>query len=341
MNHSFADTYELADCVSTELSPHFFDAALRFYRSQPRVRPEALGEIWHGIYTQCYGELLEVLEKGTGPMLKKVLSQLYDGNFVFGIDYNRRTRGADYIGFWDQTAIAAGVQIGVVPEINPNQPSPLVLSRDELLWMIDDASGINLIVESGPSGLFGFHANGGVVHPKMLEASATVTFLKRLSCRKIESVTELGAGMGWLALACSRMNPAIRYYTVDLPPMAVIQAYFLACCAGEGRVSFGGYTSTFNICGMNWPANSPDFIINQDSLPEMPQIHRDIHLSQIASRVSKGSQFVSINHESSLAEQIRTFLSTQQLEPLKLWLRAPYRARQGYMIEIFGSSPVF
>lgn len=331
--HQFSSPPAIKAVEPAEVSNDFLQRLIRFYREQPVL--SELGEIWDGIHKAYYEPLDAALRQGRLDDLRELLRNLYQGATLFGMYYDNLESMAQH---WDGIAIGAGISVGTVPEINPDQSAPQTLDRDRLVLDLGVAGGNPLGWRKGPPGLYGVSVEDRVIPSKSLEAAANYIMLQRLWSAEPYHVLELGGGLGSMALAFHDcLQSEFIYSIVDLPLVAVIQGYHIASLAGEAWVSFWGEErSEIHVCGPNWPEQNADLYFNQDSLPEIPHRYAVNYLSRITIGISQGhkAMFVSINHESPLANQRRVFEQTLPF-CMKLCARFPYVMRPGYMVEVF------
>ncbi len=336
--HSLTGDAFIGEVVPVFLKDEFFARLISFYDQQDE--PEVT-DIWKGIFTTFYGALKVALIDEDIPSLRKILGDAFNDCFLFGLDHGRTN--PFYQRDWDAQLIRTAVTAGLLPAYSPEQSNPLMTKREDLLGGIESLCCRPIGLKFGPKGMFGVTHGSGIVPCKVLQELAVYWAARKFSSKRIESVLEIGGGNGTLATVFHLMSPQpLRYSIVDLPLVSVIQAYMIACIAGEESVALvnvdmgkGGPDSRFNIFGLEWPEYKSQVYINQDSLPEMPWSIAMDYVRAVGIEMPETGFFLSVNHESQVANQNRVFLLAAQNCKLRSVVRAPFLNRDGYMLEIF------
>lgn len=131
------------------------------------------------------------------------------------------------------------------------------------------------------------------------------------------NVVEIGGGYGGLCFWLRRLlgSRAGRYAIIDLPEISAIQATFLSQALDEAialpdeAVSGAPVQLVLNTCLAELDF-APDVVINQDSLPEMPEAIASGYLAWVAR--SGTSLFLSFNQEAyaeNVAEGLQNWVS--------------------------------
>jgi hypothetical protein len=163
------------------------------------------------------------------------------------------------------------------------------------------------------------------------------------------NIVEIGGGYGGLCywmhqLLGTRIN---RYVIVDLPEVNLVQAYFLSSLKtgestlfGEEKPKLGSRIDLiphWTLSDLDW---RPNVLINQDSMPEMPE-------TEVARYLSWGSDnvdglFLSFNQEAFSpwrgVPQVHVPSVISRYPRFRRLSRNPSWVRRGYVEEIYASS---
>jgi hypothetical protein len=163
------------------------------------------------------------------------------------------------------------------------------------------------------------------------------------------NIVEIGGGYGGLCywmhqLLGTRIN---RYVIVDLPEVNLVQAYFLSSLKTRELTLFGEATVKpqsrieliphWMLSDLDW---RPNVLINQDSMPEMPE-------AEVARYLSWGSDnvdglFLSFNQEAFSPwrgiPQVHVPSIISRYPRFRRLSRNPSWVRRGYVEEIYSSS---
>jgi hypothetical protein len=154
------------------------------------------------------------------------------------------------------------------------------------------------------------------------------------------SVVEIGAGFGGTAFWLMQMREVSRYTLIDLPLVNVLQGYFLAKVLGEGAVSLQGEAAA----GVSvLPAQAllsvgkVDVLINQNSMPEMPESVVDGYLTWARRHV--GGLFFSYNQEAysqvNGRPQVLVPAAVSRVGGFELLARSHSWIRRGYVEGVY------
>ena len=160
------------------------------------------------------------------------------------------------------------------------------------------------------------------------------------------NIVEIGAGFGGTCYWLRRLlgDRIARYVIVDLPEVALVQAFFLGntdpralVLYGEDRPSTGGTIELMPHTALNEIDFRPNVLINQDSMPEMPSTEVDRYLSWASSNldgvfISFNQETLSASHGSMqvwVAERVRAYPRLQLVSRDTSW------DRRGYVEEIY------
>ena len=244
--------------------------------------------------------------------------------------------------FKDRLALLAEA-LGVLPFENPEQGRYGVnmnLPLGEIVAAIERAVGYK-IARRPVMGLFGLRHGENVIDGRTMDDVYCQTRLAALNGRNI---AEIGAGLGGIAHYAAN-NGASTYSLFDLPIICLVQGYFLAKLQGPDAVHlFGEPTDRRRISVLPYweffnRKRQFDFVINRDSMAEIPRARVLDYLHEIKRR---RIPFLSITQEVKAASgQIGiTQISVPELAA-QVGLRRSYRfiywLRRGYIEEYYGS----
>lgn len=348
--HHFDAPLEIVSKPSPELPPEFFARLAAFYAAQPQVATQ-VSPIWHGIRAHYTQGLLAALASRSWEVVAEALQSVSSGCQLFGLDYAADGTEAVYRGHWERAVIAAAYNLGVLDVWNPEQEQDESLNAD-LVLRVESALGVTLD-HPGCGGIRGAAVHGRFIPTKLAEMACVVASLRRLPSWPAGPWLEIGAGTGWLCYLVQRLlgeyPPA--YHILDLPEVAVLQAYQLACggyadriwLAGEPDPDWSGYgvresgEPRIFIHGMRSLPDGLTFQLacNQNSLPEIPRPVAERYLREIAARLKPGGAFVSINHESRRGGQVPVRELLAGVAEWRLCSRAPFWQRAGYVEEVW------
>ena len=197
-------------------------------------------------------------------------------------------------------------------------------------------------------GCFGVRVRGDVIPLNYLQHLYAAFRMRSLCHGRTWDALEIGGGFGGLAFAAALFG-AKRYTLIDLPPVNVIQGWYLlnselrervvlfgeAGAARDDRIFIAGSAHMREL-----PADSCDIVVNQDSLPEMSR-ETAAEFLRLVSKVSR-RYFLSLNHEHQAfgADRIRQNWVHELCRntpgfALDLVSRCPYWMRVGYVEELY------
>jgi SAM-dependent methyltransferase len=314
---------------------------MRFYQAHKAVPEAELARLWTTVRDQFQAPLQLALESSSEPDIRRILASLFTGVALWGMD-DPNENGL-YPVAWTQAAIAAGVSLGVIPVFNPEQPSAEVCSAEMIITALEDYLGCR-IDHPGASNSAGAAVGGRFIPVRLMRACTVAVSLRRILPFIPQTVLEIGAGTAMLPLL---MPSAKSYQIVDLPLVTAMQAYLLAHALGSDRIAFSGedlnQRAQVLLRGIIQPGDvepeSVDLVVNQDSMPEMPEAAIEKYIAIIGSVLRPGGIFYSVNHESSAGDQHRVYAQMKQHSKLALVHRSPFWARAGYVEELWLKAP--
>jgi hypothetical protein len=214
-----------------------------------------------------------------------------------------------------------------IPHLTP--PLPRV---DDLLALLDQAFGIDIVFPNPFPGEIGLATSRGVITDRavqgLYQAWRILSFVKSdLGAH----VVEIGAGLGRTAFY-ARLFGLRNYTIVDIPMTTVAQGYFLGrtltpdgiCLFGEKRPGIRILPPSAFLDGKD----RYDFVLNADSLTEMDRPTARLYCEAIRDRAAT---FLSINHEYNpfTAREVCNDVG------LRAASRTPYWMRAGYVEEVY------
>lgn len=322
---------EFVTVPAARLSDDFFRRVAEFYVQQ---QPVPLSGIWQTINDHFTVAVNKALKGGDPADIRSALEQAYSLGLQ-GIDCP-----GGHTADWPRMTLAAATALGVLPQYHGGQPEPLCFPAPGLFDAMEEVAGAK-ITHPGLPGLRGARVGDRFVPYKLIEAVASMSNVVRQP-HPWGTVLEIGGGAGFVCYwLCCVLNPP-NYHLVDLTPMAVMQAFFLATAFGEGRVWLKGekLSSQHSIFIHGPHSNLTLFpciglALNQNSLPEMVKSEQDRHMTTIIDNLLPRGLFFSQNHESGLAGQRRVFAVMQKHPELNLVSRSPAWNRYGYVDELW------
>ncbi|MDH3737716.1 MAG: putative sugar O-methyltransferase [Alphaproteobacteria bacterium] len=182
------------------------------------------------------------------------------------------------------------------------------------------------------------------LNPDSIRHAYTIHRLKVLGADENTRILEIGGGYGMAALLAHRAGLR-NYMILDIPYVASLQGAYLGGSIGEDRVVLAGAASewmedSIQIASPDridqLPDRFIDFVVNTDSIPEMPHTVAQDYISSIL-RICQGV-FLSINQESKTVHgdlqqgAVRELMAERGYAPshrFRHWLE------QGYVEEVF------
>jgi hypothetical protein len=266
--------------------------------------------LWSSIIESKYEKLLAPLDQADPARLAETLVSMFREGFMFGISMgDLYTHGQTKIGsrvwslrYLDQIVSLAEF-LGVVRTETPEQGVTgyaLQEGLDELVARIERALGMPVgFPEVGAP--YGIKSRGSLI---TMEAPEHIYVALRIN-QAIDlyldgspepdtvskpKIVEIGAGFGGTAYWLLKMKRAVGSYTIiDLPLINVLQGYFLSKVFGESKVSLFGEGQTEDegqpliavlpTHSTSYRTTKFDVLINQNSMPEMPEQSVEDYLS--------------------------------------------------------------
>ncbi|MBI5570809.1 MAG: putative sugar O-methyltransferase [Desulfomonile tiedjei] len=278
-------------------------------------------ELWAKGIELHYGKLAAALESRNLNQLATILASMFRQGFVYGlasgdlIEHSFSRIGSKIWSLKYQDNIVALAEfLGVVRAESTQQGVKVHGLKDGLdavVAKIEEAIGMSMdFPDVGAP--YGVRANKALItmeHPEHIYVALRVhnairDYLGERNGKKLH-LMEIGAGVGDLAYWIVKLQriPLHTYTIIDLPIVNVMQGYFLSKALGASKVSLYGEPAregavmfvlpTVAIDSM--PHQNFDVLINQNSMPEMPEQIVENYIRFAKSHVS--GIFFSYNHE--------------------------------------------
>jgi hypothetical protein len=340
-----------------------------------------VSEIWKTMLTR-YGKLQAALDAGRAEHLAQTLSTMFREAFLFGISTADTYPGSQTrIGarIWSQRCledlVSLAEYVGAVRTECLEQGEigwAFKEGAEELIAKTERAIGtsVSFPVIGAPYGikigdaLITFETPEHIyVALRINEAiNSYVEALDGNAAAHAPHIVEIGAGFGGTAHWLLKIRPQIGSYTiVDLPLINVLQGYFLASAFGAQNVSLygedGGSVDATTAAGAVPPklinvrpnhaldalgTAGVDVLVNENSMPEMPQHVVESYLAWAKQRVR--GIFYSYNHEAySPFENVPQVLVPEVLRRVGGFKRLSRNyswVRRGYVEEIYARDGV-
>jgi hypothetical protein len=329
---------------------------------------ELISKIWTAMLGR-YGKLLSALESGDAGVLAKTLSTMFREAFVFGVGTGDTYSGSETrIGsrIWSQRYFEDLVSLAEYVGAARTE----CVEQGEIGWAFKDGAGELIAkIERAVGMPINFPAIGAPYGIKIGETLITFETPEHIyvaarineainsyvgeTHARAPHIVEIGAGFGGTAHWLLKLRRNVGSYTiVDLPPINVLQGYFLAKAFGAENVSLYGEDGLDSNDAV--PARTRinvrpahaldavdiegvDVLINENSMPEMPQHVVENYLAWAKQRVR--GIFYSYNHEAySPFESVPQVLVPEVLERIGGFKRLSRNyswVRRGYVEEIY------
>jgi hypothetical protein len=181
---------------------------------------------------------------------------------------------------------------------------------EALLADAERATGLDVSMPE-VAGAYGVRVGGKLLTVDSLIHSHTAYRLRQLGAGPRSRIVEIGGGYGCLAAVLAR-NGFAGVEVYDLPWVNMLQGYFLIMSLPPGAVRLHGEPETDATAVRLSPHTalreradgSADFVVNTDSLPEMPVVVRRGYAAEIRRLLARPSGppgvFLSVNQESGV-----------------------------------------
>ncbi|MFL9671423.1 putative sugar O-methyltransferase [Pseudomonas marginalis] len=272
--------------------------------------------MWGVLRLEHYRELCQLVESGDVELLARRYTKIFRTDAVNGYSYGTTFNSEPFrwaylpIGI-ELSVVTLAEHIGILRAETHEQGKiaywRLVFTEEQLMDRIEEHFGFRVEAPrfGDPRGImFGGRFLSRETCSHLYTALRMREIIDRQGVVEPLRIVEIGGGYGgtcyWLRkLMGTRIA---RYAIVDLPEVSLVQSYFLGSAVAESLVldgeSISGVASPIQLVPhfeLEKIDFQPNILINQDSMPEMPESEVDRYLSW-GSRSLKGL-FISFNQE--------------------------------------------
>jgi hypothetical protein len=316
--------------------------------------------IWKRLEEGHHQKLVQALRDKKPQPLSKLLADMYQQEFLVGIDQNSLltreifsadSEGTGYLVHVKDRLVGLAEAIGCLPLENPESgrwAENIFVDTDELVETIESAMGIPIGPPDVGVGRYGLQTRRGIFNYRDVQALFTAWRIKQLLKKSTDPcICEIGGGLGKVAYYCRRLG--IRNYTIiDLPQVNAFQGYYLLkSLPDEKIVLYGEDDGAGGMEGVrvypSWAFSTIkddtfDLVVNQDSMPEMG---REVALNYLREiRKKSRDKFLSINHESEaritpIEAHPVIFKLIEEVGGYARIYRMPFWLRHGYTEELY------
>lgn len=330
---------------------------IRAYRLSVQEYGDSLGAdgVWKNHAAHTFAQLYHHINANDSLELARLLSRTFRSPLTIGMgmgELEYKITSIDpqpYSLIWHDRALTLCVALGLKSLQNPEQGgfgTTLQQNSVEAFDLLNAHYG-DIIHFPQVGACFGVRARCGIIPLHFLQYLYAAIRMQTLARGKPWDGLEIGGGFGGLAYA-SALFGARRYTLIDLAPVNVIQGYFLLHSEFKDRVVLFGEDAASQVhnpiyiaCGghIRNCRSQYDFVVNQDSMPEMSRETTIDYLKEI-SRI-RPKYFLSMNQEARAAAHEGTTqnwvfeLCRECHVPFDLLYRAPYWMREGYTEELY------
>jgi hypothetical protein len=318
---------------------------IRSFRLASEPTPEEIGPIWGGIVERAYGRMVAAME--SPELLAEFLSTVFGSETVEGMGTGEPPASSESVSVWMMKLLDGLVSLaemtGTIGAENPEQnPSAcgLLDGIETLVVNLESAIGVPLSFPLA-GGAYGFSVGERLLTMEMPEHLEAAYRVARLYCgNQSGRIVEIGAGFGGTAYWINQIVTVADYGIFDLPFANILQGYFLSKALGFESVSlYGEPRKRVHIepCGELFSSGPADILVNQNSMPEMPQ---DVALSYLVWASSNiGKLFYSLNQECAMPigefRQNIVGKLAGKIPAFERLSRSPSWVRSGYVEEVY------
>lgn len=316
-------------------------------------------DMWRDIEEARHRDLLAILRRRDAAGLAEYLRDAHARDLTWGITQgaemtallrggasHRESIRTEYV----DNLVSLAEFMGILDVESPHQRGAwgenLHADPQSLAEAISAALGFPLETPPVIGSYFGLKTRGGVVTGRDLCALYAALRIRALATDygiDAPRVCEIGGGMGGVAYYGARMG--FDYTIVDLPLVSLLQGYFLLRALPDTAVQLHGepepavpavrLVPTYRFAHLEGPY---DFLLNQDSFPEMNEEYSVGYLRR--ARTSVAHAICSINQEARApqwagARQTTVRELVAQAGGFRLSSRHRHWLRAGYVEEIY------
>jgi hypothetical protein len=330
--------------------------------ADPATRRSMFGTIWgeNGVIGK-QGPLIQALQEKSAAGVHDILRQYFITDAAFGIALGKREvevvsqqpdHRRHYGLMWLDRLVGLAEAIGALSIPNPEDSADrrdrsLEVDPDQVFAAVENAIGQRL---SFPDicAIFGGEIRGRAFPFISFTHLLVALHVRSLALRADPTVFEIGGGFGGLAyFACQLMG--CDYTIFDLAWANAVQAYFLhralpgrrLVLCGEPAGPGGGIALMPAWLLFQQPAGTHvDVVVNQDSMPEMPQLTACRYL-EVMRAILRGP-FLSVNqepppHSSQTWDRTSVAQLVGRVGGYERFSRSPFFLRMGYVQEVYYS----
>lgn len=317
--------------------------------------------IWGDLRQAHYARLTALIERGDPATLATHQAQLFRteavNGFTYGTTFDAWPHRWNYLAVQiELSAVQLAETIGILRAECHEQGSIAfwrsLMSEEKLVEGIERFFGLRLEQPrcGDPYGImFGGRFLTRETCSHLYTAHRMRNAIERQGLNEPLHIVEIGAGFGgtcyWLRQLLGER--AARYVIVDLPEVALVQAFFLGSADpraltlyGENRPPAGNSIELIPHTALTEIDFRPNVLINQDSMPEMPRTEVDRYLSWASSRLD--GVFLSFNQEtlspSHGSMQVWVAKAVEAYPRFKLVSRDTSWDRRGYVEEVYATT---
>lgn len=286
------------------MSDAFCERLIQFYNRQPNSQP-FLSVVWDTITVQYHKDFIAALVGHDLATVKNCLRSLNDGSIMFGFDLGKSIPISLTDPQIEHYFLSALTALNILPVFNPEQPNAMMVDPEEYLKVLESKVGFQLSTDTPPGKTLCLRLDGRNIPWWAIYALCDYATIKLLNIWPVDKVIEIGAGAAAMQYIFWKSN-VFEYHAIDIPVVAVIQAYMISCLIGEERIWLSGETMTTTdrvfIHGLDFKGcctEDCDLLYNRNSMPEIPEFIVNKYLDAIIPRLKSGGVFLSVNHESS------------------------------------------
>jgi hypothetical protein len=304
------------DAAQIQLCKRLIDAYKLACMESPPLN--SASDLWKKIIHKYHHRLIGVLDKKDPQALGQIFSSMFQQDFMWGITMGARALDPGYACFIRMRMVmdilALAESLGVVRTEALEQGElghGLKEGLPALVKKIERQIGVSIDFPR-LGGAYGFDVKGTLITSESPEhiyvacrINEAISRLAQLQHQGAPRILEIGAGYGGMVYWLSRFRKdVVNGYTIlDLPMVNVIQGYFLGNVFGPDRIRLYGEPPLGEPGIEIIPAHAKekataqefDLLINENSMPEMPEAVVKDYLSWAKTRLN--GIFYSYNQE--------------------------------------------
>lgn len=350
-------------CDQPNVSADLMGRMADMYKATRHLFEEEQGTLW-GELKSTKGKFLSALENKDIDELKSQIGNLLKYDLTEGMshseeltDDSKHSYCKNYFALRSVDLLLSLAEAIGCSRVQNQEQVPILEAyeyinqdREVLLSRIEDKLGFSIEVPkfgNAPAILVGKKR----LSPDSIMHAYTAYRLKELGATNDSVVLEIGGGHGSAAMM-SHLAGIEDYTIIDLPYVNAFQFGFLGSVLGDDIVKgYGEFNhAKESVKGIKFlstraikdlPDNSVDFVINSDSLPEIPYAVAQDYIHEIK-RICRG-KFLSLNQETGRPHpngEAQCYVPelVKNTGALKRISRSLFWMRQGYVDEVYDCS---